>query len=309
MKTILNYNDFKEQLIKDIEVQLPHYAINTSQIYKNNAMKDVIVGRYNDNDVVPTIYIDDYYNDYTDNDKSYNDLLQEIISVITSCEDMQNEITVEGNKFKGVISKLKDLEYNVLPRIVCTKTNTDMLKNLVHREFLDMSIYYVVQIKIKDGLGSIRITNDMLKSLKQDVTEEQLYKWSIANLKNDSNFAISLNKLAYCLMFELDTKNYKGYEKDDVMIVIKNECGVCGANNILNNDILKEVADNINSDLYVLPSSIHEIIVVPTIIGLLQDELRQMVKEVNCEKVGDEDRLTDTIYLYSRNTNKVTIVE
>ena len=309
MKTILNYNDFKEQLIKDIEVQLPHYAINTSQIYKNNAMKDVVVGRYNDNDVVPTIYIDDYYNDYADNNKSYNDLLQEIISVITSCEDMQNEITVEGNKFKSVISKLQDLEYNVLPRIVCTKTNTDMLKNLVHREFLDMSIYYVVQIKIKDGLGSIRITNDMLKSLKQDVTEEQLYKWSITNLKNDYNYAISMDKLMYCLMFELDTKKYKGYEKDDVMIVISNDCGICGANNILNNDILKEVADNINSDLFVLPSSIHEIIVVPTVIGLLQDELREMVKEINCEKVSNEDRLTDTIYLYSRNTNKVTIVE
>ena len=309
MKTILNYNDFKEQLINDIEVKLPHYAINTSQIYKNNAMKDVVVGRYNDNDVVPTIYIDDYYNDYTDNDKSYNDLLQEIISVITSCEDMQNKITVEGNKYKCVISKLKDLEYNVLPRVVCTKTNTDMLKNLVHREFLDMSIYYVVQTKVNDGVGSIRITNDMLKSLKQDVTEEQLYKWSIANLKNDYNYAISMTKLMYCLMFELDTKNYKEYETDDVMIVISNDCGICGANNILNNDILKEVADNINSDLFVLPSSIHEIIVVPTVIGLLQDELRQMVKEVNCEKVGDEDRLTDTIYLYSRNTNKVTIVE
>ena len=185
METILNYNDFKEQLIKDIEVQLPHYTINTSQIYKNNVMKDVIVGRYNDNDVVPTIYIDDYYNDYTDNDKSYNDLLQEIISVITSCEDMQNKITVDGNKYKDVVSKLKDLEYNVLPRVVCTKTNTDMLKNLVHREFLDMSMYYVVQTKVNDGVGSIRITNDMLKSLKQDVTEEQLYKWSIANLKKN----------------------------------------------------------------------------------------------------------------------------
>ena len=309
MKTILNYNDFKEQLIKDIEAQLPHYVINTSQIYKNNAMKDVIVGRYNDNDVVPTIYIDDYYNDYTDNDKSYNDLLQDIISVITSCEDMQNKITVEGNKYKCVISKLKDLEYNVLPRVVCTKTNTDMLKNLVHREFLDMSMYYVVQTKVNDGVGSIRITNDMLKSLKQDVTEEQLYKWSITNLKNDSNFAIGMNRLMYCLMCGFDTKNYKGYKKDDVMIVISNDCGICGANNILNNDILKEVADNINSDLYILPSSIHEIIVVPTILGLVQDELREMVKEVNCEKVGDEDRLTDTIYLYSRNTNKVTIVE
>ena len=309
MKTILNYNDFKEQLIKDIEVKLPHYAINTSQIYKNNVMKDAIIGRYNDNDIVPTIYIDDYYNDYVNNNKSYNDLLQEIISIVTSCEDMQNKITVEDNNFKGIISKLKDLEYNVLPRLICTKTNTDMLKNLVHREFLDMSIYYVVQIKIQDGVGSIKITNDMLKSLKQDVTEEQLYKWSITNLKNDSNFAIGMNRLMYCLMCGFDTKNYKGYEKDDVMIVIQNDCGICGANNILNNDILKEVADNINSDLYVLPSSIHEIIVVPTVIGLLQDELRQMVKEVNCEKVGDEDRLTDTIYLYSRNTNKVTIVE
>ena len=309
MKTILNYNDFKEQLINDIEVQLPHYAINTSQIYKNNVMKDIIVGRYNDNDIVPIIYIDEFYNEYVNNNKSYNDLLQEIISVITSCEDMQNKITVEGNKYKDIVSKLKDLEYNVLPRVVCTKTNTDMLKNLVHREFLDMSMYYVVQTKVNDGVGSIRITNDMLKSVKQDVTEEQLYKWSIANLKKNGNFAISMEKLMYCLMFELDTKNYKGYKKDDVMIVIKNDCGICGANNILNNDILKEVADNVNSDLYILPSSIHEIIVVPTVIGLLQNELRQMVKEVNCEKVGDEDRLTDTIYLYSRNTNKVTIAE
>lgn len=311
METILNYNDFKEQLIKDVECKLPHYEINITQVYKNNGMKDAIIGRYDNKDIVPTVYINEFYNDYIDNSNSnsYENSLQEVIKLITSCEDNENKITLEGNKCKGVVSKLNDLEHNVLPRFVCTKTNTDMLKNLVHREFLDMSIYYVVQTEINGGVSSIKITNDMLKSLKQDVTEEQLYKWSIENIKKNNNFAIGISKLMYCIMFGLDASNHRGYEKDDVMIVIQNDCGIYGANNILNNDILKEVADNINSDLYILPSSVHEIIVVPTILGLVQNELREMVKQVNTEKVGDEDRLTDTIYLYSRNTDKVTIVE
>lgn len=312
MNKKLNYNEFKELLINDVKEKLPQYEIVTNQVHKNNVIKDGLCGIKDHKKLAPTLYINEFYIDYNDNDKSYKEVLQNVMNIITYCEDDNNKITVECNNAMNILSKLNDLEHNVMPRVVCTKTNTDLLDNVIHRDFLDMSIYYVIQIKVDDGVASVKMTEDLLKSKGITVDEEQLFKWSINNLKEYNNYVISMPKMINCIMYGLNEKDFIGYDTEDLMLVIKNDdCN--GANNILNVDLIKEISDTINSDLYILPSSIHELIVLPTDIANTTDmsvnELKEMVREVNTTTVDNEDVLTDTVYLYSRNTNKVTIAE
>lgn len=313
MNKKLNYNEFKELLIKDVKEKLPQYEIVTNQVHKNNVVKDGLCGIIDHKKLAPTLYINEFYSDYNDNDKPYKEVLQNVMNIITYCEDDNNKITVEcNNNAMNILSKLNDLEHNVMPRVVCTKTNTDLLDNVIHREFLDMSIYYVIQIKVDDSVASVKITEDLLKSKGITVDEEQLFKWSINNLKQYNNYVISMPKMINCIMYGFNEKDFIGFNEEDLMLVIKND-DVNGANNILNIDILKEISDTVNSDLYILPSSIHELIVIPTDIAYTTDmsvnELKEMVSEVNTTTVDNEDVLTDTVYLYSRNTNEVTIAE
>lgn len=314
MQELLSYNEFKEQLVKDMKEKLPQYVINVHKVHKNNVVKDGLSGisKYNSK-LAPTLYLNDYYyEEYIDKNMPYNEILKNVIELITSY-GKDNQITENGNKAQNILDKLDDIKHNILPRIVNTSTNKDMLSNIIHRNFLDMSIYYVVQIKLDDGVASIKLTNDVLKGKGIKASEEDLFKWSINNLKEYNNYAISMQKVIECLMCNINTKDCTSYSSDDLMIVIQNSENINGANNILNNDLLKEIADTLISDLYIIPSSIHELIIVPKEkaieINISLCEIKEMVKSVNANNVPYEDKLTDTVYLYTRNTNEVTIAE
>ncbi len=72
-------------------------------------------------------------------------------------------------------------------------------------------------------------------------------------------------------------------------------------------EIFIDMSEKMGSDLYILPSSIHEIIVVPAVNQCNEDELRDMVRDVNRSSVSNEDFLSDTLYRYNRGTAQLQI--
>ena len=68
-------------------------------------------------------------------------------------------------------------------------------------------------------------------------------------------------------------------------------------------------ASRLECDFYILPSSLHEIILMREDMAPEMETLREMVQEINSTQVLVEDYLSDSIYYYDRNTKEVTIVE
>ena len=91
------------------------------------------------------------------------------------------------------------------------------------------------------------------------------------------------------------------------MYVISNEMGLHGAASILYDEPLQEVAQLLGEDLYILPSSIHEIIVVPCSMGE-PEHLSEMVKDINAGVVRAEEVLSDNVYVYDKNTRSISMV-
>ncbi len=93
---------------------------------------------------------------------------------------------------------------------------------------------------------------------------------------------------------------------EQTMWVISNEKGINGAVSMLYENELHELAESLESDLYILPSSVHEVIAVSSDMGS-PEMLAQMVAEVNMQEVALEERLSNQVYHYDKDLRKLTL--
>lgn len=97
-------------------------------------------------------------------------------------------------------------------------------------------------------------------------------------------------------------------EKAEILYILTNQQRISGASCILYPDVLKEFSEKMGADLLVLPSSIHETL-------LLRDEgidhagIMEIVREVNRTVVREEEVLSDNVYRYDRKTGRIEVVQ
>lgn len=96
--------------------------------------------------------------------------------------------------------------------------------------------------------------------------------------------------------------------EESVQIIVTNEASHFGAVNIYSEDCIKQVQEKLHANnFYVLPSSKHEVICVPTE-GVEIDDLLKMVTEINQTQVRDEDRLGDFVLYYDEDIRQLVKV-
>ena len=94
-------------------------------------------------------------------------------------------------------------------------------------------------------------------------------------------------------------------EKQDVMYVLTNSLRNYGAACLFYPHVLEMVGEMLKEDYYVLPSSVHEVIIVPESKALDADEMSEMVVEINETQVEPEEVLSDHAYFYQRDSKKL----
>jgi Asp-tRNA(Asn)/Glu-tRNA(Gln) amidotransferase C subunit len=93
--------------------------------------------------------------------------------------------------------------------------------------------------------------------------------------------------------------------QDDIMYVISNETRINGASALLDNKIMDTVREKIGDDFFILPSSVHECLVVQAQDGMELRDLENMVKQVNETQVEPQDRLSDHVYQYDSRSHEL----
>ena len=91
------------------------------------------------------------------------------------------------------------------------------------------------------------------------------------------------------------------------MYVLSNKEKTMGAACILYDSILTLIGERLQDDFYILPSSIHECIVVPMNITTTKKELQEMVREINATQVIPEEVLSDEVYTYTREIHRLAL--
>ncbi len=335
----MEFQEFLHEVKGEIEKRLDkEYSVSYNHVIKNNGIElDGLIIFKENVTVVPNIYVNEYYELYQRNgDMNY--IVDKIMAMynVALTSDFANTLNLEYT-----FETMKDKIYY---RIVNFEKNIKILGDIPHKKFLDMAIIFYCLIDTSgEGIASIRITNDhidnwgissselldiamvntpilfpgVIRSMK-DVIKDLILKNSIGSiieggdeiediLRENEN-VYYFNKTDRLDANTIDEMlNQLTYDNNCEMYVLTNSLGINGASAILYNGLIEEFANKTKSNLYILPSSIHEVIIMPYVDEYDIEELKQMVREINATQVPRGDVLSDSVYVYQRKECAISI--
>ena len=303
---MMDYEVFKEVVKENLLDYMPEKyqdsEMRVDSVEKINRKMDGLSLRLEGGgSISPTIYISDMYKEYL----RTGDLQ----------ETMQNAAEAMDKAFQQTVLPPLDLQAakdNIIFQLVNTIQNEDMLQKMPHREFQDLSIMYrwVVSMDEK-GFSSTMINNNLAKEL--GMGEEQLFKAAAENTRRILPPTVKSMNEVMREMFIADGMPPSmadlmigEMEPEQTMWVISNECKISGAASMLYEDKLHKLAEKVGSDLYVMPSSVHEVIAGSVNMGE-PEQLAQMVAEINMDQVELGERLSNQVYHYDKDLRKITL--
>ena len=304
---MMDYEIFKEVVKESFLSYMPKgyqdMEVRVVPVDKVNRKLDglSLLAQNEKNMISPTLYINDMYEKYL----GTGDLQATLREAAEAMDEVFREATLPALD----ISTAKD---NIIFQLVNTMQNEDMLKNLPHRDFQDLSIIYrwVVGVE-QQGISSVVINNHVAESL--GMGEEQLFKAAAENTRRIlPPMVLSMNEVMRDMFVadgmpeELADLMIGEQEPETTLWVISNERKIDGAASMLYEDKLHNLAERVGTDLYILPSSVHEVIAVSVEMGE-PEELARMVSEVNMDQVDLSERLSNQVYHYDKDLRKITL--
>lgn len=291
--------DFLPEELKDCEVQL-------EKINKTNQVLDrlkLISPNDKERVVYPAFYLNRMYEEYSTG-KSIQELMEEFAQNMKAAYQAGPDHILNFN--------FSDAENKIVLMLINTEQNKEMLEEVPHREFMDLSIVYRYVLAIQgEGIQSILINNSHAEYL--GMTEEQLYEAAMINTKKLFPVEIrSMSEIAQSIFIGegISEENAELLVEETAqgkdMYVISNVQGIHGAASMVYEEVFHNLAEKLGEDLYVLPSSIHEVIAVSADLGE-PEELAEMVTDINMKSVPLEIRLSNQVYHYEKDLRKITL--
>ena len=305
---MMNYEIFKDVVEEKFMDYMPDEFKNAklaiAPVQKVNVTLDGLSILDTGRNISPTIYINDMYERYKENGDLEN-------TIISACNFMAKTISETSPVF-DVDNFLNSAKDKIVFQLINSEQNKSFLEKVPHREFQDLSIIYKVVINVeKESIHNVQVTNELSKRLGMD--EEMLFKSAAENTRRILPPTVRNMKDVITEMFEAQgmpeelSNMMMGQIPEELpMWVITNNVGNNGAVSMLYENELHELAENMESDLYILPSSVHEVIAVSTDMGN-PEELAQMVAEINMQEVSLSERLSNQVYHYDKDLRKLSL--
>ena len=195
--------------------------------------------------------------------------------------------------------------------VVAADRNADLLAKVPHQEMEDMAVVYrFVMESDENGRASILVSNDLLD--KMGVTPEQLHADALENapelrpavIKGMSEVMMDMMGEDAHEMFGIDE-----FPQDEMMYVSTVPDKISGAGVIAYQEFMDQAAEKLGGDFYILPSSIHEVLLVKDDGAVNFNDLKSMVEDVNATQVAPEEKLTDSVYHYDSKEHIFELAE
>ncbi len=240
------------------------------------------------------IYLNGYYEGYCDSQ----------ITLDWVTEDVYGKFVEHCNDLDGVDMKLlwdwEAAKTRIRAKLVNREMNCGFLKKVPHRDFLDLAVIYYVTVEgLPEGVnGAFTVSDGNMEMWKKE--EDDLYQMAVSNMRLDGKPVFEdMEKVIRSMVPEEIPDLAVGIPKFR-FYVLTNPQKVFGAVELLDGSTLKEIGDELGCDFIVLPSSLHESIIIPADVSVAYQELAEMVTDINRNVVSVEERLSDHVYLYER---------
>jgi hypothetical protein len=327
----MDYNEYIETIRNEMQTKMgDDFSITISRVKKNNGI--VLQGiciTDQTNRLSPVFYLNDQFQ--ADRNAGTKVRVHETVGdIIRLYYDQCLSAHIDLGLFKSY-EKMKD---KVLYRLINFEKNKELLEEIPHKRFYDLAMVFYCDIQ-NDFFenGSILLYNSHLESwgitlaevfaaafentprclpaILQTMTEvmkELLEVRIFEKYGDDAGTKVLVNEFFFFVYSKINEDNMMQDGKRYKMYVAGNVPKLYGAAVLLYPDFIKNLASQLQADLYVFPSSVHEIIIVPAEKSHDRAELLKMVCEINATQVSPEEVLADTIYFYRRSLDVLEMI-
>lgn len=283
--------NIKEEIIKLVPAE---QRVEVSTIWKNNGIAETAVSiMEKGKNVSPTIYLDEFYQKFMAGDTLEE--LAKYIVVLNEKYKLNDSINVD------FFVNYESAKSNIVFKLINLEKNKKLLERVPYVEYMDLAMvfYYLVQDE-KIGNATILIHESHLKMWK--VTRADIYRLALVNTPKLLPAAITGMREVIEQMLGKKVFQEEDMDYDVPMYVMTNPMKMNGAATMLYPDVLKNFSNALGKNIYIIPSSIHEVILIPQM-GTEGERLNEMVREVNEMQVDPKEVLADHVYYYDRQEN------
>lgn len=303
----MDINSYTEELAKAISEQDENLIVEVSDVQKNNGlMLKGITIRTKDCNISPVIYTNAFY----EHELSTDEAVSKIMEIYNAHKDGMSNFDA------NIVQNFDAVKDKIVARVINKSRNEIITNSCPYARFGDLVVTFVIFIAQGEPLGgiaSIKITNEMMNSWK--INLGQLIEAAYTNTKK----LLPLEVLTMSEILKQMMEHAGGLSPemeaelaapDHLMYVVSNTARQFGAYFITDREALMEVASEIKEDqFFILPSSVHEVIVIPESQVENKDGLITMVKEVNATQVAPDEVLADNVYSFDAKTEELRAMD
>ena len=299
----MNFNEFVNEVKDNIKLFLPkdyeNAEVSTMECHKLNRAYTGLMVRKEGEMLTPTINLNQLYEAYK---------TQPSVTMETVCRkiaDIVLEAPIQVD-LKAILN-YENVKDKLFIRVSSAETNKEVLEIVPHQLKEDLAITYHVAVgKDQDGLSSMLITNEMMK--EYGVTQEQIHEDA---MKSSPRVMVPEVSSIGVLIDEIYQKNILMLTPDEremlletlqessempTFFVVTNTERIDGAGVIFYPEFMDNMGELLGNNFFILPSSIHQMLILPDDGQVDAEMLRDMVKEVNATQVAPAERLTNDVY-------------
>lgn len=302
---------FAEGVAKDIRNFLPAKYENAEfqvmQMNKNNGVQMVGVQvRLQEENVCPVVYVEPFFNEIR-----LGEPVEKVMNEIARCME-------EAGNVPFLHSGINPMDYDSVKEhlavmLVNTPANKRMLQEMPHENMEDLSAICYVDFPVEsnDGKATMKVKNEHLKMWNVDAKE--MFRQARANTQPvNTPILQSMDEMLLSIFNEeghatnlLDENVDFGLRSHDMLYALTNVEKQYGASMITQPEVLNKLEQLFPEGFYVLPSSVHEVLIVPDNGEMEPKMLGEMVREVNKNEVERQEVLSDRVYSYDKEKHQI----
>ena len=271
-----------------------------TSIKNNNVSVTGLMLKDEEKKVAPNFYLEQYFTDWMSGRMTLDEIAEKLCTVYK--EEMKQSAHLASDiQFSWEVFRRK-----VFMRLINREKNKELLQQVPYREFMDLAIVYYYSLQISDAVvGTMLITEEHLHLL--NVSAEELHQAAQGNCQRFQPVKLQDMKEIMLVIGNKTGIPVPEMEKEELqpMYVLSNTIGMYGAVAMVFEEELRRFSERLKCSFYVLPSSIHEVILIPECKECCVEYFLQMVKEINATQVATTEVLSDSVYFYDKSLEKL----
>lgn len=282
----MNYQQFQERLAEEVRHRSEgKFSVTLRTVTKNNGVcRRAMEVRGGGTDLHPSIYLDSYFDEY----RKGVPVSHLANLVLEQCTEYGRDVHLPENFFRVY----DEVSKHLYCKLINGQMNRGLLAGIPNRPWMDLALvcYYRIDEEIlKDA--SILIRKEHLNFW--GISEKRLFMDAWANTKREQKPVFSSLQSALA-----DISETPAGDDESPLYILTNEQKCFGAVCIGYPDVPEKIVKEIGGDYYIIPSSIHECLIIGTDDFYKPETLNRMVCDINRSQLEPQEILSDHVYFY-----------